>query len=361
MSGIEFAPRIKRIPVYPAADGYALGEETALLASNEAPFAPLPEVVEAAAKAAASAHRYPDPGAGVLRKALSERFDVPADRIAVGNGSCDILLALGEALLEPGSEVVYAWPAFSIYPHLAAASGATPVQVPLDSEGRHDIDAMAAAINEKTRLVLICNPNNPTSTALPSDRIADLIAAVPANVCVVLDEAYREFVRSEAIDANLDLLEAHPNLVILRTFSKVYGLASLRVGYGLCGDAATKTAVDQVRQPFFCNAAAQAAAVEALKHGEEIERRVDYVVEQRAALVEGLEQLGLDVAESEANFVWAKLPEGADEVGIVKDLAARHILVRAGGALGEPGRLRITVGLEEQHQQLISALSELLA
>jgi len=360
VSGIEFSARIARIPVYPAADGYALGDEVALLASNEAPFAPLPEVAEAAGRAAASAHRYPDPGATRLRTTLAGITGIQADRIAIGNGSCDILLALGEALLEEGSEVVYAWPAFSVYPHLAAASGATAVEVPLDSEHRHDVDALAQAVTARTRLVLVCNPNNPTSTAVPTAEIARLLDSVPGDACVVLDEAYREFVSGEEVDANIGLLDGHPNLVILRTFSKVHGLAALRVGYGLCGDPAVKTAVDQVRQPFFCNAAAQAAAIEALHHPGEIHRRVSHVIEQRKTLAEGLAALGMESAESEANFLWTKLPEGVDEAEVVSGLRQRDVLVRAGTALGGPGWLRITVGLPQEHDRLLAGLSELI-
>src|SRR3712207_2299357 len=169
---IECAERIRRIPVYPAADGYALPGDVALLASNETPYAPLPAVQEAAARALAGLNRYPDPTNAPLRQALSDRHGVPAHRIAIGNGSCDILLAAGEALLEPGAEVVYAWPSFSVYPHLAAASGARAVQVPLNDRDEHDLDAMAAEITAATRLVVVCNPNNPTSTALPLEQIA---------------------------------------------------------------------------------------------------------------------------------------------------------------------------------------------
>ena len=190
---IEYAERIRRIPVYPAADGYALAGDVALLASNESPYPPVPAVVEAAAKALAGVNRYPDPTNSALRHALSDRYGVPAGRIAIGNGSCDILLAAGEALLEPGAELVYAWPSFSVYPHLAAASGARAITVGLDSEQRHDLDAMAREITAATRLVIVCNPNNPTSTALPLDEIAAFVADVPRHVCVILDEAYCEF------------------------------------------------------------------------------------------------------------------------------------------------------------------------
>lgn len=360
MSGLDYADRIGRIPVYPAADGYALGEDVALLASNEAPFAPLPEVAEAAARAAMSAHRYPDPGAARLRTAISGVSGVPVGRIAVGNGSCDILLALGEALLQPGRELVHAWPSFSMYPHLAAASGATAVEVALDGDHRHDLGAMAAAVTERTSMLIVCNPNNPTSTAVGHEELAELLATVPDSVCVVLDEAYREFVETEEVEANLGLLEDHPNLVILRTFSKVHGLAALRVGYGLCGDESIRTAVDQVRQPFFCNSAAQAAAVEALHFPGEIARRVAHVRENRAGLIERLRPLGFEVADSQANFVWARLPEGADEQAVVSGLAGKKVLVRAGSSLGGPGWLRITVGLPDQHERLLAGLGELI-
>src|SRR5205807_257352 len=168
---------------------------------------------------------YPDPSYSVLRGALADRYGVEADRIALGNGSCDILLAAGEALLEPGAEVVYAWPAFSVYPHLAAASGARAIEVPLDADERHDLDAIAAEITVATRLVLICNPNNPTSTAVSLEQVERFLDGVPPNVCVILDEAYVEFSLTIGDPyASVELLRRHPNLVLLRTFSKVYGL-----------------------------------------------------------------------------------------------------------------------------------------
>ena len=333
---IEFSDRIRRIPVYPAADGYALEGPVAMLASNESPYPPLPAVVEAAAAALAGANRYPDPTNAALRKALSDRHGVPANRIAIGNGSCDILLAAGEALLEPGAELVYAWPSFSVYPHLAAASGARAIQVPLDDAHRHDLGAMAEEITGATRLVIVCNPNNPTSTALPLAEIAEFVARVPRHVAVILDEAYVEFSLLQDPEDSVELLAKHPNLVLLRTFSKIYGLCGLRVGYALCGSEAFRTAVDQVRQPFFCNAAAQAAAIEALKHQDEVDppRRA----QPRRADLAGRRARGAraEVAESHANFVWFDV--GENEPEIVKELSQRGVLVRAGGALGPPGR-----------------------
>jgi histidinol-phosphate aminotransferase len=367
---IEFADRIRRIPVYPVAAGYDLGADVAMLASNESAFAPLGVVVEAAGRAVAGAHRYPDPAYAPLRRALSDRYGVPPSRIALGNGSCDVLLAAGEALLEPGAEVVYAWPAFSVYPHLAAASGARAVEVPLDGEERHDLDAIAAEVTVATRLVLVCNPNNPTSTALPLSAVESLLERVPSHVCVILDEAYCEF-SLELGDtyASVELLRRWPNLVLLRTFSKVYGLAGLRVGYALCGSDDFRTAVDQVRQPFFLNAAAQAAAVEALRHQDEVERRVVATIAARAEMVDGVRALGLWVAESDANFIWVRAVDpGALEPGepasreaaVVAGLRERGVLVRAGAALGGPGFLRVTVGTEAENARFVEALRALV-
>jgi histidinol-phosphate aminotransferase len=276
-----------------------------------------------------------------------------------------VLLAAGEALLEPGAEVVYAWPSFSVYPHLAAASGARAIEVPLDAEHRHDLDAMAAEITAATRLVIVCNPNNPTSTALPLDAIAAFLERVPHHVAVIVDEAYVEFGTHDDPDASLPLLKQHPNLVLLRTFSKVHGLAGLRMGFGLCGSEALRTAVDQVRQPFYANVAAQAAAVEALKHQDAVEDRVTRTIAERIELEDGVRALGVELAESQANFVWLVLraeegEEGEVETTVVDGLRERDVLVRAGSALGRPGALRVTVGTQEENARFVAGLEELL-
>src|ERR1700761_1850384 len=358
---IEFAQPIRRIPSYPLAAGYDLGTDVAMLASNESCFAPAPGVVEAAHRALAGVHRYPDPSYAPLRQALSERYGIAEQRIALGNGSCDILLAAGEALLEPGAEVVYAWPAFSVYPHLAAASGARAIEVPLDDDDRHDLDAIAAEITVATRLVLICNPNNPTSTSVGLDRIEKFLERVPSHVCVILDEAYCEFALNLGDTyASVELLRRYSNLVVLRTFSKVYGLAALRVGYGLCASDAFRTAVDQVRQPFYLNAAAQAGAVEALKHQDEVERRVAQTLAARLDLEEGVRELGVWVAESDANFIWLHLPDGVEEPDVVSGLRSRGVLVRAGASLGREGALRGTVGTPAENDRFVQALGDLV-
>jgi histidinol-phosphate aminotransferase len=358
---LEFAARTRRIPVYPLAAGYDLGADVAMLASNESCFAPLPSVVEAATRALAGAHRYPDPAYAPLRRALADRYGIPPQRIALGNGSCDVLLAAGEALLEPGAEVVYAWPAFSVYPHLAAASGARAIEVPLDDEDRHDLDAMATEVTVATRLVLICNPNNPTSTAVSLEEVEAFLRRVPSHVCVILDEAYCEFSLTLGDTyASLELLRKHPNLVLLRTFSKVYGLAALRVGYALCGAEDFRVAVDQVRQPFYLNAAAQAAAVEALHHQDEVERRVTETVAERLGLEDRVRALGLWVARSDANFIWLHLPETVEEADVVAGMRDRGVLVRAGAALGRERSLRVTVGTADENERFGDALAAVL-
>jgi histidinol-phosphate aminotransferase len=363
---LEFSERVRRIPVYPAASAYALPEDVALLASNESPYPPIPAVVEAAAAVIGGVNRYPDPTNAGLRRALGDRYGLAPARIAIGNGSCDILLAAGEALLEPGAELVYAWPSFSVYPHLAAASGATAITVALNDRHEHDLDALAAEITVATRLAVVCNPNNPTSTALPFDEIAAFVARVPRHVCVIVDEAYCEFNTLDDPDATLDLLRAHPNLVLLRTFSKVYGLSGLRVGFALCGSEDFVTAVNQVRQPFFCNAAAQAAAIEALRHQDAVTERVERAVMARLEIEDGLEDLGIAVAASQANFCWLHLPvaEGEEpeevEARVATGLADRGVLVRTGSALGRPGALRVTYGTPEQNARFLRELGTLV-
>jgi histidinol-phosphate aminotransferase len=357
---IEFSERVRRLPSYPAAGGYADAAPPVRLASNESPWPPLPAVREAIERALGTLNRYPDPGSSALRARLSDRYGVPPQRIAIGNGSCDILLAAGEALLEPGAELVYAWPSFSVYPHLSAASGAREVRVALDARERHDLPAMLREITVATRLVIVCNPNNPTSTAVTLAEIADFLAEVPPQVCVIVDEAYCEFNLLEDPDGSLDLLSQHPNLVLLRTFSKVHGLCGLRVGFALCGSEAFPKAVDQVRQPFFCNAVAQAAATEALVHQDAVLERVTRTIAERISVDERLRALGLTPADSQANFCWFHLGEGRDEQEVMRGLLARGVLVRGGGALGRTGALRVTYGTPQENARFLDALAEVL-
>jgi histidinol-phosphate aminotransferase len=355
---LEFNTRVRDIPTYPAAETYAFDGELVKLASNETPWPPHPQVMEAIEAQLRTLNRYPDPDKTLLRRRISERTGVPSGRVAVGNGSCEILLAAAEAMLEPGAEVVYAWPSFSIYPHLAAMTGARAITVPLDDEGRHDLEGMAREVTAATRILLVCNPNNPSATAFPPAVIDDLVAELPRHVAVLLDEAYVEFSTLQDPDESIQLLDRHPNLVLLRTFSKVYGLCGLRAGYAL-GSEDFRRAVDRVRQPFSVNALAQAAAAEALKHQDEVERRVEQTAIERLHVESELEERGLETTDSEANFSWVGLGD-RDEEKVVKGLAQRGVIVRAGTALGQEGRLRVTYGTRQENDRFLAALEELL-
>ena len=360
---ITFSEKLARIPHYEAGSASVDGAEregardVAQLASNESPYEPVEEVVEAMRRAAAGVNRYPDPAARALRTALAGRYGYPAARIAVGNGSCEILLAAAEALLEPGTELVYAWPSFSMYPHLAAISGAEAVTVQLDPDERHDLEALRLAVTDQTRMLLVCNPNNPTGTYLPSEAVGNFLEKVPSRVLVVLDEAYIEFQVVEDPDTTLELLDRFPNLVLLRTFSKVYGLAGLRVGYAL-GSEDFRQAVDRVRQPFAVNQLAQAAATEALRHQDDVVRRVERNAAERLWVGEELEGIGLKAAESQANFFWLDLGD-RDEAEVMRELGRRGVAVRAGEGLGDPGHLRVTYGTRAENERLVEALREI--
>jgi histidinol-phosphate aminotransferase len=361
---ITFAEKLARMPGYQA--GVPTGQapeaiasgNLAQLASNESSFPPHPQVVEAIQKAAGSMNRYPDPDATLLRRRLAERYETEPGRVAVGNGSCEILLAAAEALCEPGAEILYAWPAFSMYPYLPALTGAREVRVPLGEGDVHDLEAMAAEVTAATQLVLVCNPNNPTGTHVPAAEVAEFCAALPSHVTVILDEAYVEFQTHDDVDAAVDLLADLPNLVVLRTFSKCYGLAGLRVGYAL-SSAKFRAAIDAVRQPFSVNALAQAAGAEAILHQDDVTARVESTIAERLRVEEGLRELGLATAETHANFSWIDLGD-AEEAAVVAGLAERQIAVRPGTPLGDPGHIRVSYGTAAENGRFLAALGELL-
>lgn len=332
-------------------------EDVIKLASNESPWGPHPAVLEVIAEVAAGAHRYPDQYAALLRQRIADRYDTEPGRIAIGNGSCDILLAAAVALCEPGAELVFAWPAFSLYPQLAPLSGAREIRVPLAGY-EHDLEAMLTEITAATQLVLVCNPNNPTGTYLAAARIAAFVEQVPAHVTVILDEAYIELQTVDDPFATVDLLRRFPNLVLLRTFSKVYGLAGLRCGYAL-GSARFRAAVEAVRQPFGVNLLAQAAAAEAITHQDDVERRVALAVAERLGVEDGLHELGLSTAETAANFSWINLGE-RDDTEIVEALGRAGVIVRGGTPLGGPGHIRVTHGSPAENERFLEALAGLL-
>ena len=362
---VTFAQKLARMPHYEAglhedAAREAFGsDEVVKLASNESPWGPHPAVVEAIAHAGARLNRYPDQHARLLRSRIAERFDTDPARVVVGNGSCEILLAAAEALCEPGDELLFAWPSFSIYPHLAALSGAREIRVRLADGYVHDLDAMLDEITAATQLVCVCNPNNPTGTHLPAGRIAEFCDRLPDRVTVALDEAYVEFQTQDDPDATADLVADHPNLIVLRTFSKAYGLAGLRCGYGLCS-ASFRAALDAVRQPFSVNELAQVAAAEAILHTDDVVARIERTIVERVFVEEGIGEAGLEAPPSQANFSWIPLGE-LDESSVVRGLGERGVVVRGGVGLGAPGHIRVTYGTRSENERFLAAIREVLA
>jgi histidinol-phosphate aminotransferase len=317
------------------------------LSSNENPYPPLPGVLEAAVTAAASMNRYPDMGNTALYAALAETYDVPVDHLAVATGSTGLIYGLLSAFCEPGDEVVYAWRSFEAYPIAVLAAGATSRQVPLAAGGRHDLDAMAAAIGPRTKVVLLCSPNNPTGPALTQAEVDAFLARVPDHVLVVLDEAYIEFVRIDDPVDGLATYRGRDNVVVLRTFSKAYGLAGFRVGYAIA-PAPVTAAVRAVTLPFGVNLVAQAAAVASLHARAELEERVEELVSERTRVVAALREAGWDVPDAQGNFVWFDLD--ADRIpAFVRAAEDAGITVRPLGADG----VRVSIGEPEGNDRLI--------
>jgi histidinol-phosphate aminotransferase len=281
------------------------------ISSNENPYAPLPSVREVIEREAGGVNRYPDMFATGLVAALAARFDVPPDHIATGTGSVGVLQQVVQTTCGEGDEVVHAWRSFEAYPIVVQISGAKSVMVPLTADERHDLDAMLAAITDRTRLVLVCTPNNPTGPALHREELERFLDSVPADVLVVIDEAYREFVRDPEVPDGVELYRDRPNVAVLRTFSKAYGLAGLRVGFAIAhppvAEALRKTAV-----PFGVSGLAQAAAVASLNAEEELLQRVEILVAERTRVTDALRSQGWTVPPSEANFVWLRLEEETD-------------------------------------------------
>jgi histidinol-phosphate aminotransferase len=316
------------------------GRPTYKLSSNENPYPPLPGVLAAATAAAEDMNRYPDHGAVDLLEALSERFGVPISDLAVGTGSVAVLYHLLQAACTHGDEVVYAWRSFEAYPIAVQLTGATSVQVPLTEDARHDFKAMEAAITDRTKAVLVCTPNNPTGPVVRRDELLAFLDVVPPNVLVVLDEAYREFVREPETVDGAELYRERPNLVVLRTFSKAYGLAGFRVGYAI-GHPPAIAAIRKCALPFGVSQVAQAAAIASLRAEQELLERVEALVAERTRVVGELRAAGWDVPETHANFVW--MPLGEQTVAFAEAVQAEGVSVRPFPGEGA----RVTIGERE--------------
>ena len=321
------------------------GGRSVKLSSNESPFGPLPSVAEAIAEAVRDVNRYPDNGAADLTEAISRRFDVPQEHIAIGCGSVGITQQLLEAAGEPGAEVLYAWRSFEAYPILVDLSAATSVRVPLRHE-THDLNALAKAITPRTRVVFVCNPNNPTGTVVHAGPLAEFIDRVPADCLVVLDEAYAEYVRDPDVPDGIALYRDRPNLAVLRTFSKAYGLAGLRVGF-MVAHPGVAGAVRKTMLPFAVNAIAQAAAIASLNAEGELLERVAVVVKERARVRDELLAQGWAVPPTEANFVWLRLAEDTQDFALACERAG--VSVRTLGAEGA----RVSIGDHDENDAFL--------
>jgi histidinol-phosphate aminotransferase len=341
-------PLLERMPGYKPGRRPAPGSDPARLASNETPYPPLPSVVQAVAEALSQGNRYPDPACTELVAALATRFGLSTEQVAVGCGSVSLVQSLVQIAVDPGEEVVFAWRSFEAYPGFVQVAGAVPVTVPL-RDAAHDLDAMAAAVTPRTRLVILCTPNNPTGPVLHERDVVAFLERVPRDVLVVLDEAYTEFVTDpDAVDGTR-LLADHPNLVVLRTFSKAYGLAGLRVGYLLAASPEVGTALRRVQVPFAVSLPAQVAAVASLAAGDELAARVALVVAQREPLRQALRELGHDVPPAQGNFVW--IPAGADSDRLAAAFEDAGVLVRTFSGEG----IRITVTTAEDSARVVAA------
>jgi len=355
---VPIRPAVLGLPVYvagrPAPTGP--GGVAYKLSSNENPYPPLPGVLAATARAVEQMNRYPDMGNVAMTAALADRLGVPGAQLAFGTGSVAVLYHLLQATCSAGDEVVFAWRSFEAYPIAVELTGATAVPVPLGPGAVHDLDAMRAAITPATRAVLLCTPNNPTGPALDHAAVTAFIDGVPDDVLVVVDEAYVEFVTAPGAVRGLEVLVGRPNVVVLRTFSKAYGLAGFRVGYCVA-DPDLARAVRAVSLPFGVSVPAQAAVVASLAAEPELLERVAALVSARDDLAAGLRERGLEVPDAQGNFVW--LPAGPLTTAYAEAFARAGVMVRPYAA-GAPGDgVRITVG-EPEANALVLKVAEIL-
>ncbi|WP_066951837.1 histidinol-phosphate transaminase [Streptomyces lushanensis] len=349
----ETSPKLRAeldgIPTYkpgrPAASG---GPVAYKLSSNENPYPPLPGVMERAISAAGVFNRYPDMACTGLMDELAERFGVPVAHLATGTGSVGVAQQLVQATSGPGDEVVYAWRSFEAYPIITRISGAASIEVPLTSGDVHDLDAMADAITDRTRLIFVCNPNNPTGTVVRRAELERFLDRVPGDVLVVLDEAYREFIRDAGVPDGVEIYRERPNVAVLRTFSKAYGLAGLRVGFAIAHEpvaaALRKTAV-----PFGVSQIAQEAAIASLRAEDELLGRVGALVAERTRVYAGLVDQGWTVPETQANFVWLRL--GGRTLDFAAACEAAGVVVRPFAGEG----VRVTIGEHEANDVFLQA------
>jgi histidinol-phosphate aminotransferase len=347
-------------PISEVAREFGLDEAAIVkLASNENPLGMPESAKQAMLKAADEIGRYPDGNGFALKAAITAKYDVPADWITLGNGSNDILELAAHALVQPTQSVIYSQYSFAVYALATQAIGACAIVVPAKAYG-HDLEAMAAAITPDTRLIFIANPNNPTGTFLPVEEIEAFLKKVPSDVVVVLDEAYNEYLPAEMQYDSIAWVRRYPNLLVSRTMSKAYGLAGLRIGFGIAQPAITDL-LNRIRQPFNVNTMAQAAAVAALNDAEFLRKSAQMNAEGYTQLTQAFEAMGLEYVSSYGNFVLVKVGED-NEAGNRVNLALlkQGVIVRPVGNYGLPQWLRVTIGLPEENSRFIEALKKVL-
>ncbi len=354
MTTPQFRPALASIPAYKAGKPPAAGKAASYkLSSNENPYPPLPGVIAAAARAAETLNRYPDMAVSRLHTALADKYGVDVGQIASGAGSVAVFYHLLQAMCAAGDEVVYAWRSFEAYPIAVGLTGACGVPVPVDDAGRHDLPAMAAAVTDRTKVLVVCTPNNPTGPAVHGDELLRLIDAVPPSVLVAIDEAYHEFVDDPEVPDALEVARGRDNVVVLRTFSKAYGLAGLRVGYAV-GPAPVAEAIRKCALPFGVSSIAQETAIASLQAEAELMQRVEALKVERARIAAALIDQGWQVPSPQGNFVWLALGDESDEFAAACDDMGVSVRPFAGDGV------RITIGEPQANDLLLTATDKWL-
>lgn len=347
MSQVKQRAVVEQMPAYVQGKSIA---DAVKLSSNENPYPPLASVFEATKRQLESFNLYPDMGAVAVRERIAEHVGVSTEEVVVGAGSVEVAQQLINASADEGDEVIFAWRSFEAYPILVQIAGATPVPVPLTVDERHDLDAMAAAVTERTRLIFICTPNNPTGLTVSTEEIERFLAAVPNDVLVVIDEAYVHFDNDERSANGIDFFRRYDNVAVLHTFSKAYGLAGLRIGYAVAPERVAKN-LRSVAVPFGVSSLAQTAAIASLDAESELQERVDLIVSERQRVIDALRELGWRTPDSLGNFVWLRTGDRTPQID--ESLRGDSVVARAYGAEG----IRVTIGTPEMNDRFLQAIS----
>ncbi|MBM7556480.1 histidinol-phosphate transaminase [Halanaerobacter jeridensis] len=331
-------------------------EEVIKLASNENPLGASQSAIDVMKKAAEDVHIYPDGNVYRLRKKLSEKLGVAENELTFGNGSDEIVIMLGQAFMNPDDEIIMAETTFSEYRFSANIMGGNIVQVPL-KDYTHDLDAMLEAVTEQTKMIFVCNPNNPTGTMVGQEEVEEFLEEVPDDVLVIFDEAYSEYATSDDYPETIDYLDDYDNLIILRTFSKIHGLAGLRIGYGIA-DEEIISYIDRVRQPFNIGALAQKAAIASLEDEEHVQQSLEYNQQGKKYLYQQFEELGLDYVPTQTNFILVDIEQDNNQV--FQEMLERGVIIRSMDSYGYDTKIRVTIGLPDENKRFIKELKEVI-